>query len=114
MKTPQKTSHSVVKKKSEKKKYHNKSYHTYFFSFLPSFVKKQPAFTLIELMVVMAIVAILATAGISAYSGYTKKARDTSRVEIGRTIESSVLGLMASNNGRAPTPAALKSALTNE
>ncbi len=45
-------------------------------------MKKQKAFTLIELMVVMAIIAILATAGLSAYSGYIKKGRDTARAQI--------------------------------
>jgi prepilin-type N-terminal cleavage/methylation domain-containing protein len=37
------------------------------------FVKKQKAFTLIEIMIAMAIIAILATAGIQAYNGYIKK-----------------------------------------
>jgi len=44
-------------------------------------MKKQSGFTLIELMVVMAIIAILATAGLAAYTGYLKKARDTTRME---------------------------------
>jgi type IV pilus assembly protein PilA len=43
-------------------------------------MKKQSGFTLIELMVVMAIIAILATAGLSAYTGYIKKARDATRI----------------------------------
>ncbi len=43
-------------------------------------MKKQSAFTLIELMVVMAIIAILATAGLSAYTGYIKKANDAKNI----------------------------------
>lgn len=50
---------------------------------------KQSAFTLIELMIVMAIIAILATAGLSAYTGYLKKARDTVRLGIAQRIETS-------------------------
>jgi len=50
-------------------------------------MKKQSGFTLIELMVVMAIIAILATAGLSAYGGYIKKARDATRIEDIRALE---------------------------
>jgi len=50
-------------------------------------MRKQSGFTLIELMVVMAIIAILATAGLSAYGGYIKKARDTTRLQDIRAIE---------------------------
>jgi len=65
-------------------------------------MKKQSGFTLIELMVVMAIIAILATAGLSAYTGYIKKARDTVRLGMSQKIETAVLSFMASNNGEAP------------
>ncbi len=57
-------------------------------------MKKQSGFTLIELMVVMAIIAILATAGLSAYTGYIKKARDTIRIADLGTINTIVLGQM--------------------
>ncbi len=50
-------------------------------------MRKQKGFTLIELMVVMAIIAILATAGLSAYGGYLKKARDATRLEDIRALE---------------------------
>ncbi len=60
-------------------------------------LKKRPAFTLIELMIAMAIIAILATAGISAYTGYVKKSRDTSRAEIARSLNSAVISYAASN-----------------
>ncbi len=50
-------------------------------------MRKQSGFTLIELMVVMAIIAILATAGLSAYGGYIKKARDATRLEDIRALE---------------------------
>jgi len=57
-------------------------------------MKKQSGFTLIELMVVMAIIAILATAGLSAYTGYIKKARDTTRIADIHAINTIVLGAM--------------------
>jgi len=64
-------------------------------------VKKQSGFTLIELMVVMAIIAILATAGLSAYSGYLKKSRDTTRIRNLATLNNVVLSMMA-NTGTPP------------
>jgi prepilin-type N-terminal cleavage/methylation domain-containing protein len=54
-------------------------------------MKKQSGFTLIELMVVMAIIAILATAGLSAYTGYIKKSRDTVRIADLNAINTIVL-----------------------
>ena len=59
-------------------------------------MKKQSGFTLIELMVVMAIIAILATAGLSAYTGYIKKARDTTRIADIQAINNIVTGMMSS------------------
>lgn len=64
-------------------------------------MRKQSGFTLIELMVVMAIIAILATAGISAYGGYIKKARDSTRISDIHAIESVVLASLTTN-GNAP------------
>jgi type IV pilus assembly protein PilA len=58
-------------------------------------MKKQSAFTLVELMVVMAIIAILATAGLSAYTGYLKKARDTTRIADLRAINSIVMATLS-------------------
>ncbi len=66
-------------------------------------MKKHSGFTLIELMVVMAIIAILATVGLSAYTGYITKARDTARAPLARTIELAVMSFMSSHNGVAPT-----------
>ena len=59
--------------------------------------RKQSGFTLIELMVVMAIIAILATAGLSAYTGYIKKARDTTRMADINAINNIVMGMMSAN-----------------
>jgi len=64
-------------------------------------MKKQSGFTLIELMVVMAIIAILATAGLSAYTGYIKKARDTTRIADVAAINTIILGSM-STTGKPP------------
>jgi len=58
-------------------------------------MKKQSGFTLIELMVVMAIIAILATAGLSAYTGYIKKARDTTRIADLDAINTIVISTMS-------------------
>jgi len=58
-------------------------------------MKKQSGFTLVELMVAMAILAILATAGLSAYTGYLKKARDTTRIADLRAINSIVLASLS-------------------
>ena len=59
-------------------------------------MKKQSGFTLIELMVVMAIIAILATAGLSAYTGYLKKARDATRISDLAALNTIVLAEMSS------------------
>jgi type IV pilus assembly protein PilA len=69
-------------------------------------MKSHKAFTLIELMIGMAIIAILATAGISAYTGYVKKSRDTARADIARNLSSAVMSYAASNNGQPPSSAA--------
>jgi len=68
-------------------------------------MKKQSGFTLIELMVVMAIIAILATAGLAAYTGYIKKARDTTRIADLRALNTVVLTDMAAD-GLPPADAA--------
>lgn len=73
-------------------------------------MRKQSGFTLIELMVVIAIIAILATAGLSAYGWYLKKARDATRIEDLRALNSIVQASMTSN-GTAPSLANLKTAI---
>lgn len=60
-------------------------------------MKKQSGFTLIELMVVMAIIAILATAGLSAYTGYIKKARDTTRIADLSAINTIILSQLSTS-----------------
>jgi len=60
-----------MKQSPAPKNTHKKKSHSLFSS--PFLMKKQPAFTLVELMIAMAIIAILATAGILAYTDYTKK-----------------------------------------
>ncbi len=57
-------------------------------------MKRCRGFTLIELMVVMAIIAILTTAGLSAYTGYIKKARDAVRIADINAINKIVLSSM--------------------
>lgn len=73
-----------------------------FQSFTPPPVKKQKGFTLVEILLAMAVIAILATAGLSAYTGYIKKARDTMRLGIATQIESAVISYKSSNNGKTP------------
>ena len=48
-------------------------------------------------MVVMAIIAILATAGLSAYTGYIKKARDTTRIADLAAINTIILASMTTD-----------------
>jgi len=67
-------------------------------------MRKQSGFTLIELMVVMAIIAILATAGIAAYGGYIKKARDTTRIADLRAIESVIMGYLTLSGNATDLP----------
>ncbi len=61
-------------------------------------------------MVVMAIIAILATAGLSAYTGYLKKARDTTRLEDIRAIET-VAASSLTPNGNSISLTDLKDAI---
>jgi prepilin-type N-terminal cleavage/methylation domain-containing protein len=75
-------------------------------------MKKHSGFTLIELMVVMAIIAILATAGLTAYSSYLKKARDSARTQIARELMTKVEEL--ANGGRNPTGGELITFLNTE
>lgn len=60
-------------------------------------MKKHSGFTLIELLVVMAIIAILATAGLSAYTGYIKKARDAKRIADVRAIDTAIQGYLTAS-----------------
>jgi prepilin-type N-terminal cleavage/methylation domain-containing protein len=52
--------------------------------------KKRPAFTLVELIVVITIVAVLATVGFLALSGYTKDAKDSTMKTNVRTVTQAV------------------------
>jgi len=56
-------------------------------------------------MVVMAIIAILATAGLAAYTGYIKKARDTTRIADINAINTIILGSLSAT-GKPPQTAA--------
>ncbi len=58
-------------------------------------MKNQKGFTLVELMVVIAIIAIMATAGITQYSGFLKTARDNTRIQDLKAIETFVVSEMA-------------------
>jgi type II secretory pathway pseudopilin PulG len=53
-------------------------------------------------MIVMAIIAILSTAGLSAYTGYIRKARDTARAEIARNLNTAIMSYVTSNGGNPP------------
>lgn len=76
-------------------------------------MKKQSGFTLIELMVVMAIIAILATAGLSAYTGYLKKARDTTRIADLNAINTIILADMSTDGLPPADLATLRTTITD-
>jgi len=76
-------------------------------------MKKQSGFTLIELMVVMAIIAILATAGLSAYTGYIKKARDAKRMADITAINTIILSEFGSTGFPPATGALVNTAIKN-
>lgn len=63
-------------------------------------------------MVVMAIIAVLATAGISAYTGYLKGARDSARITKARQLKTIVEALVTVNG--VPTPTQLTDYLSAE
>ena len=62
-------------------------------------------------MVVMAIIAILATAGLSAYTGYIKKARDATRIADLRAIDTVIQSSMTTS-GTYPDIVTLRSAIS--
>ncbi len=63
-------------------------------------------------MVVMAIIAILATAGLSAYTGYIKKARDAKRIAGINAINKIVLASMSSTGMPPQTTLEVYNAVT--
>ena len=65
--------------------------------------KKQPGFTLIELMIVVAIVGILAAVALPAYQNYTKKAK-FSEVLAAATGVKSAIEICFQTNGPSSTP----------
>lgn len=73
-------------------------------------MKNQKGFTLVELMVVMAIIAIMATAGITQYSGFIKTARDNTRIQDLKAIETFIVKDMASTS-TAPAAATFNAKL---
>jgi prepilin-type N-terminal cleavage/methylation domain-containing protein len=64
-------------------------------------MRKYSAFTLVELMVVIAIIAILATAGITQYTKFIKNSRDTARIEDLKAINT-LLITETTSTGRSP------------
>jgi type II secretory pathway pseudopilin PulG len=62
-------------------------------------------------MVVMAIIAILATAGLSAYTGYLKKARDATRMADLKAINNIVIASMSSTGIPPQTMGELEAAI---
>ena len=64
-------------------------------------MKRKQAFTLIELMVVVAIIGILASLGVASYVSAVRKARDTRQKSDVSNIQQALL-LFRSDRGRYP------------
>jgi prepilin-type N-terminal cleavage/methylation domain-containing protein len=65
-------------------------------------MKKQQAFTLVELLVVVGIISILATIGLTSYSSITKQSRDAKKKGDLESLRSA-LELYRSDNNYYPT-----------
>ncbi|MDO5561830.1 MAG: prepilin-type N-terminal cleavage/methylation domain-containing protein [bacterium] len=74
--------------------------------------KKFAAFTLIELMVVIAIIALLAVVGITSYATALKKARDSKKMSDIENIAQALV-LYRSDNGSYPVTSTVKTSLIN-
>lgn len=69
---------------------------------LHSFTQREKAFTLVELLIVIAIIAILTVAFLPGALKAPAKARDAGRIKIVRDIQAAVEAYIAENNGVIP------------
>lgn len=67
---------------------------------------KRQAFTLLELLVVIAMIGVLISLGVASFSSAQRKARDSRRKEDLKAVQNGLEQYYADNNGRYPINAA--------